>query len=466
MPFILGANSLTGGYTVDNSLRFNSASSDYLNRTFGSAGNRKTWTWSGWVKRATLGTWQQLFTGGVDGNTRTYIAFEGSNSDKLKINSISGGSIQFYIDSTQVFRDTSAWYHIVVAVDTTQATQSNRVKAYVNGSLIDITLTNGSLTQNIDTSVNNSVLHRVGSSVSNTTECLDGYMSDVYGIDGQALAADSFGEFDGDSGIWKPIAYEGTYGTNGFYLETKDSGALGADTSGNANNFTVNNLTAVDQTTDTPTNNFATMNPLYAWTYDMSFSDGNLSCSGTQNQWQGAIGSMGINTGKWYYEVKFTSATDVGAFYIGFGGLDDFLAGSPGFRNAVAFYNNDGGEVNVADTSNTAVTTADYGTFANGDIMGVALDYDNELITIYKNGSAIVTNFDYGATSYPSTITDGKTISPVASHYGSGSISFNFGSPPFAISSGNADGNGYGNFEYAVPSGYYSLNTKNLAEYG
>ncbi len=192
----------------------------------------------------------------------------------------------------------------------------------------------------------------------------------------------------------------------------------------------------------------------------MSFSDGNLSCSGTQNQWQGAIGSMGINTGKWYYEVKFTSATDVGAFYIGFGGLDDFLPSSPGFRNAVAFYNDDGGEVNVADTSNTAVTTADYGTFANGDIMGVALDYDNELITIYKNGSAIVTNFDYGATTYPSTIKDGKTISPVAGHYGSGSISFNFGSPSFAISSGNTDGNGFGNFEYAVPSGYFALCTK------
>jgi hypothetical protein len=208
------------------------------------------------------------------------------------------------------------------------------------------------------------------------------------------------------------------------------------------------------------------MNPLYKWTYNLTLTEGNLSCAGTQSQWQGAIGSIGISKGKWYYEVKFTSATDVGDFYIGFGGLDNFVLGSPAFRNAVAFYNFDGGEINVADTSNPTVTTADYGTFANGDIMGVALDYDNELITIYKNGSAIVTNFDYGSATYPSTLINGKTISPVVGHYGSGSVSFNFGNPSFTISSGNTDGAGFGNFEYAVPSGYYSLNTKNLANFG
>ena len=383
-----------------------------------------------------------------------------------------GGSWKELVPN-RLFRDFSSWYHFVIACDTTQSTASNRLKLYVNGEQITSFATEVYASQDYDTAINNNVVHRIGAYVNNGLT-FDGYMAEVCFIDGSQLAADSFGEFDSNSStIWKPIDVSGlTFGTNGFYLEFKQAGTsanasgLGADTSGNTHHFTVNNLTAVDQSTDTCTNNFNIMNRLYAWTYDMSFSDGNLSCSGTQNQWQGAIGSMGINTGKWYYEVKFTSATDVGAFYIGFGGLDDFLPGSPGFRNAVAFYNDDGGEVNVADTSNTAVTTADYGTFANGDIMGVALDYDNELITIYKNGSAIVTNFDYGATTYPSTIKDGKTISPVAGHYGSGSISFNFGSPPFAISSSNADARGHGNFEYAVPSGYFALCSKNLAEFG
>ena len=470
MPFILGTNSIKDtGYNVDNSLRFNDGSSDYLNRTPSSASNRKTWTFSSWFK-ISGGSSSRFFTAQTDGNN--IVDFSVETNGTLYLGIYEGGSWKELVPN-RLFRDFSSWYHFVIACDTTQSTASNRLKLYVNGEQITSFATEVYASQDYDTAINNNVVHRIGAYVNNGLT-FDGYMAEVCFIDGSQLAADSFGEFDSDSPtIWKPIDVSGlTFGTNGFYLEFKQAGTsanasgLGADTSGNTHHFTVNNLTAVDQSTDTCTNNFNIMNRLYAWTYDMSFSDGNLSCSGTQNQWQGAIGSMGINTGKWYYEVKFTSATDVGAFYIGFGGLDDFLPGSPGFRNAVAFYNDDGGEVNVADTSNTAVTTADYGTFANGDIMGVALDYDNELITIYKNGSAIVTNFDYGATTYPSTIKDGKTISPVAGHYGSGSISFNFGSPSFAISSSNADGNGFGNFEYAVPSGYFALCTKNLAEFG
>ena len=470
MPFILGTNSIKDtGYNVDNSLRFNDGSSDYLNRTPSSASNRKTWTFSSWFK-ISGGSSSRFFTAQTDGNN--IVDFSVETNGTLYLGIYEGGSWKELVPN-RLFRDFSSWYHFVIACDTTQSTASNRLKLYVNGEQITSFATEVYASQDYDTAINNNVVHRIGAYVNNGLT-FDGYMAEVCFIDGSQLAADSFGEFDSNSStIWKPIDVSGlTFGTNGFYLEFKQAGTsanasgLGADTSGNTHHFTVNNLTAVDQSTDTCTNNFNIMNRLYAWTYDMSFSDGNLSCSGTQNQWQGAIGSMGINTGKWYYEVKFTSATDVGAFYIGFGGLDDFLPGSPGFRNAVAFYNDDGGEVNVADTSNTAVTTADYGTFANGDIMGVALDYDNELITIYKNGSAIVTNFDYGATTYPSTIKDGKTISPVAGHYGSGSISFNFGSPPFAISSSNADARGHGNFEYAVPSGYFALCSKNLAEFG
>jgi hypothetical protein len=461
MPLILGANSASGGYNVANSLRFNSGSSDNLSRTPSSTTDRQKWTISFWVKRSKLSTDNIIYSQGSTSGALAYFYFASTDKFGIAFDTEASGNFR----STMVFRDVSAWYHIVVACDTTQATSTNRVKVYVNGSQITNS-TETQPTQNYNTQVNTNTISKIGVQSDSASGFVDCYLSEYYLIDGQQLTPTSFGETDEDTNIWKPIPYTGSFGTNGFYLQFKNSAALGTDSSGNGNTFTVNNLTSIDQSTDTPTNNFCTMNPLYKWTYNLTLTEGNLSCAGTQNQWQGAIGSMGISKGKWYYEVKFTSATNIGDFYIGFGGLDNFVFGSPAFRNAVAFYNFDGGEINVADTSNTTVTTANYGTFANGDIMGVALDYDNELITIYKNGSAIVTNFDYGSATYPSTLINGKTISPVVGHYGSGSVSFNFGNPPFTISSGNADADGFGNFEYAVPSGYFALCTKNLAEYG
>ena len=453
---------VTGGYNVANSLRFNSGSSDNLSRTAGTPTSQRIFTISAWIKIVKLNTSDGSYIIGQNSTNESYFRINSSNQLMFADRDATSGPSDFVLTSNALLRDLSAWYHVVVSVDTTQATDTNRGKLYINGELQTLSASIYP-PQNYDTMMN---LSGATLKIGQVFDYLDGYLSEVYLIDGQQLTPTSFGETDTTTGIWKPTAYAGTYGTNGFFLKFANSAALGTDSSGNGNNFTVNNLTSVDQSTDTPTNNFATMNPLYAWTYNLTLTEGNLSCAGTQNQWQGAIGSIGISKGKWYYEVKFTSATNVGDFYIGFGGLDNFVPGSPAFRNGVTFYNFDGGEMYVADTSNTTATTADYGTFANGDIMGVALDYDNELITIYKNGSAIVTNFDYGAATYPSTLINGKTISPVVGHYGSGSVSFNFGSPPFTISSGNTDGAGFGNFEYAVPAGYYSLNTKNLANFG
>ena len=425
-----------------NSARFNSGSSDSLTRTTSENGtSNQKFTMSLWIKKSSTDSAVRRLIELY--NTSAYYVsfrFRDDSSSRLDFYSESNGA-SVNLRTNRSFRDVSAWYHLMMVVDTTLATADDRMKMYVNGvqETSFALRTNPSLNENLN--FNNSgdgqyIARAVGTE---TDRMFNGYMSDVNFVDGQALDPTSFG-VSNSNGVWTPIPPTvSSYGTNGFRFKFENSANLGEDSSPNGNNFTVNNLTSVDQSGDYPVNNFSTMNPLYAWTYDMSFSNGNLSCSGTQNQWQGAIGSMGINTGKWYYEVKFTSATDVGAFYIGFGGLDDFLPGSPGFRNAVAFYNNDGGEIRTGSSE----TTSDY-----------------------KNGSAIVTNFDYGATTYSSTIKDGKTISPVAGHYGSGSISFNFGHPPYAISSGNADGNGYGNFEYTVPSGYYSLCTKNLAEFG
>jgi hypothetical protein len=177
--------------------------------------------------------------------------------------------------TTPVYRDVSAWYHVVVAVDTTQATSSNRVKLYVNG--VQVTSFDNEIypSLNFDTAVNNTVAHYIGDHPA-LGYYYDGYMAEVNLIDGQQLDHTDFGEFDEDSGIWKPIAYTGTYGTNGFFLEFKDSSALGDDTSGEGNDFTVNNLTSIDQTTDTPTNNFATMNPLNYTPSAITYTEGNL----------------------------------------------------------------------------------------------------------------------------------------------------------------------------------------------
>ena len=464
MPFvILPTNSASGGYNITNSLRFNSGSTDYLNKNFAStATSEYISTISFWIKRAKISSSQYVFGcyGGSPSVYSTDLVFTASDTLEFSF----GNTSAPLLETSQVFRDVSAWYHIVYAVDTTQATSSNRVKLYVNGSQVTAFGTASYPSQNaVFKAFKNNNANLIGSSW-NGGSPINMYLSEFYNIDGQALTPSSFGETDFDTGIWKPKAYTGTYGTNGFYLQFKNSASLGTDSSGNGNTFTVNNLTSIDQTTDTPTNNFCTGNPLYKYTYSPTFSEGNLSFTGTQAQWQGAIGSLGISKGKWYYEAKFTSATAIADFFVGFGGLDDFDLSNP-FRNNVSFYNSNGGEISVGDTANRFETTSNYGTFANGDIIGVALDYDNKLISVYKNGSAIATNYDYGATSYPSTLINGKTISPVVAHNGSGSISMNFGNPPYSSGS-YTDGAGYGNFSYSVPSGYYSLNTKNLANFG
>jgi len=244
MPLILGANSVSG-YTVKNSLRFNSGSSDYLNRTQGTSTNQNIATFSIWFKRSILGTTQRIFEG--------YTAITDAGNSAIEINTSDQVQIDGYTTSwripTQVFRDISAWYHLVVAYDTTQATASNRVKVYVNGAEITTFSTNNNPTQNSTFGFNNnsSVLQigrrRITASNDNF---YNGYVSETYFIDGQALTPSSFGQTDTASGIWIPKAYTGTYGNNGFYLKFANSASLGTDSSGNGNTFTVNNLTSID----------------------------------------------------------------------------------------------------------------------------------------------------------------------------------------------------------------------------
>ena len=448
MPLIIPANSAVGGgYDVDNSLRFNSGSSDYLNRTPGSAGNRKTFTISTWIKRGVLGINTSIFASGTASNNQTKCRFRDDPDGALFFDNEASGSSNMRLETSQLFRDVSAWYHIVLAVDTTQGTDTNRVKIYVNGSQVTSFSTETYPSLNLDLFVNATNEFDVGRELGGGY--FDGYMSEFVLIDGLQLDPTSFGEFDEDSGIWKPISVSGlTFGTNGFYLDFEDSAALGDDVSGNGNDFTVNNLTAIDQTTDTPTNNFATWNPLYAYG-NQTITEGNLRlATGTSGA---SVGTIAVNTGKWFWEQKCISIVD--DFRIM--GISKLVAGTSLYDTSVYYRSSAQKAINNIASS--------YGaTLANNDIVGLAVDVDAKTIIFYKNGTS------QGSIDISSVYSTGDYIIPALPQSGGATqtVDINFGNPPFTISSGNTDGNGYGNFEYAVPSGYYALNTKNLAEYG
>ena len=458
MSLIIPANTLSaGGYAVDNSCRFNSGSSDYLNKTFGTPTNEYKWTFSTWVKRSNLGA-GQIFAPRTDGNNTGVIGFNSSNA--LDIYDYRNAYNMRYI-TNRLFRDVSAWYHIVVSSDSTLSTPLTNI--YINGVQETSFSTSNAFTQNQANTFNRaSVPHYVGQA-GNGSEYFNGYMAETVFIDGQALDPTSFGEFD-DSGIWKPIDVSGlTFGTNGFYLDFENSGALGADVSGNTNNFTVNNLTAIDQTTDSPTLNFATFNSLTEFSGN-GMAEGNLKFTNSTSTYSMRHSTFALTKGKWYAEFKITQMsggfTIVGIQDTSQFNYDSFLTSSSrGYG-----YRKDGTKGN----NNSASSFGN--TFDTGDIIGVAMDLDNNKLYFSKNGtfqnSGDPTS---GATGTGSAfdIVDGYDYCIGASSNDEGTdqvIEANFGNAPYAISSGNTDGNGYGNFEYAVPSGYLSLCTANLSE--
>jgi hypothetical protein len=435
----------------------------YLSHTTSTPTNSDKATLSFWLKRSLLSSGRGVFAEDTNGTNK--FAFILGSNNTISIFQETAGTVDINLVTNRVFRDTSAWYHIVVAYDSSQGSASDRVKLYVNGSQETSFSTSTYPSSNVDFRFNKSgIAQEIGRYEGGNY--FDGYLSHVAFVDGQALAPTVFGETDSTSGIWKFKQPSGvTWGTNGFWLKFENSGALGTDSSGNSNTFTVNGNGR--QAVDTPSNVHATGNPLYVWNYNLTQSNANLSFAGSQNQWQGASTNIAISKGKWYYEAKFTSGTDIINWGVGFMGMEDYNL-TNATRNFVGFYNYDGGEIWVADASNSTATTADYGTFSNGDIIGIALDYDNTYLSVYKNGSAIVTNFDYGAVGTSSTVKGGKFIAPVFFNYGSGAASANFGNGYFgttAISSAGSNGNG-SLFEYDVPSGYYALNTKNINTYG
>jgi len=460
MPLILpgnvGSATATTGYDVANSLRFNSGSSDYLNRTPSSNGNRRTWTFSFWIKRTKLGVIQYILS--ANDASANYSTFR-FNGDQIEYYEYYSSAVQYSLKTNRLFRDVSSNYHILLAYDTTQGTASNRIKLYINGVQETSFATSSYPTQNYDSFFNStSYVNYLGTEGGSNNA--DGYMSEVCFIDGTALDPTSFGEFDSDSPtIWKPIDVSGlTFGTNGFYLDFENASSLGADVSGNSNNFTVNNLTSIDQSTDTCTNNFATMNPIAFDDAGDRLSEGNLRFDGTSSSAHSlGIGTIAVNQGKWWFEAELDAE---GGTYpqIGIRSVDvnNTLGSYVGQITGGAGYFQSGG---IAVDGSNVVDGGGVATYTSGDIINVGLDLDNNKIYWYKNGTLV----NSGGT----TITNRLYTFAVSQYSNTGHWFCNFGAGTiYSISSGNADGNGFGNFEHAPPSGYFSLCTKNLAEFG
>tara|TARA_B100000963_G_scaffold358895_1_gene384706 strand:+ start:1634 stop:3052 length:1419 start_codon:yes stop_codon:yes gene_type:complete len=468
---VVGGDGKPTGYDITNSIRFNDDNEAYLSKTFGTATNRKIWTYSFWVKRGNLGT-QQCFLGADAGSgTNNNIRFRADNA--ITFFAQGGGSDIYYLNTNQVFRDTSSWYHLVFVFNSTESTSTNRLKMYVNGSQVTSFSSTGYPSLNLEDTINSNVAHEIGRRGSANMPA-DFYMAETHFIDGQALTPTSFGETD-DNGVWIPKEYDGTYGNNGFFLEYKQTGTSanasgkGADTSGEGNHFDDNNMTVEDITTDTPTNNFATMNPLDNYYAGMTFSEGNCKVVTGSSPSTFNTSTIGVANGKWYWEVKIIDkATGSDQTSIGVqGGV------SPGTTDQMG-YNTRGIQVRSNGNTHTNGSNSTYMAAQNdNDIVMVAFDKDNDNVYFGANGQW----GDGSGNTDEANPTSAKSISVAAGEFvfaalgdmtGSDTCTYeiNFGNPSFSISSGNADANGYGNFEYAVPSGYYSLCTKNLATYG
>ena len=405
-----------------------------------------------------------FFTGDYGGASSPWFVI-GTINDRIYFSSTAGVS-DSPIVPTRVFRDTSAWYHLVFAIDTTQGTAADRVKIYVNGVQETVFTTTNYPSQNDNLEIMAAKAQGIGGYNDGTDYRFAGYLSEFVAIDGQALAPTEFGEFDADSGIWKPIDVSGlTFGTNGFYLDFKDSANLGNDASGGLD-FTETNLTAADQATDTPTNNFATFNPLNP-TYGASvISEGGTKAQGSgQNTFDNIQSTIAVTKGKWYCELEpqVDSAARNTAFGVvnldtasfsgdHYGAAGFWSAGFDDGRLAWHFYNGGG----------AGTETVNYGT-GSGDTAGtiaMALDLDNGTLKFYIRN----TQLSISASSIPAgTYAFFGDVMGTAAPY----LNFNFGGYTVnSISSAESDANGYGTFEYAPPSGYYALCTKNLAEYG
>lgn len=431
-------------YNIDRSLRFRSSAPAYLTRTPGSAGNRQKWTYSAWVKRGLLGSANQKMLCVFNGNNDNQLFEISFQNDKIYLE----GYTVYWRITTAVYRDPSAWYHIVVSVDTTQATASDRVKLYVNGVQVTAFDTTNNPVQNSDTAINQAAAHYIGIR-NGSGGAFDGYMTDVYLIDGQALTSSSFGESDTVSGVWKPKRYTGSYGTNGFKLDFSDNSAataaaIGKDSSGNGNNWTPNNISVTagatyDSMTDVPTltsataANYAVFSPIDSLA---NISNGNLKADGSSSG--DACSSISFLNGKFYAEVKVLAlGTNI---HMGFTWASkNGKSHSEVDSKRMVYHSLSGGFY----SENTGLTSPVTGlpTYGAGDTIGLALDLPAGTVSFYKNGSLAYT------TTSASIIGGQEWKLIVYTQASNDSVAVNFGQQPWA---------------YTPPSGFKALNTFNL----
>ena len=474
---IIPANTLSaGGYEVANSCRFNYGSNQFFEKVMGTPTSTKIGTFSCWVKLGNITTEQTMLGAYADSNNRHHIEFQADHN--IEIFGKASGSTNMSLITNAYYRDVSAWYNIVVAYDTSQGTASNRVKLYVNGTQVTSFATETYPNQDTVLQFNtDGSTHTVGRNKGGNYA--DGYMCEVVFIDNQQLTPTSFGEFDSDTNIWKPIDVSSLTGGNiGFYLDFEDGSNLGNDVFGGTD-FDETNITSANQTTDTCTNNFATLNPLGFGGTTPTFSQGNLNASTGSGASLYSVPTIGVSSGKWYVEGKLVTGTvDGGITYSDYGFADrsDSAGQSLYTSSARVFWLSAwDSKINYRTGGSTTagLQTGKTG-LSQGDFFQLYLDMDNELMYWGRNGS--VTNSTGISFNGKESLT-GEYFFAFGDQFTSGTYKYstNFGQGSIdgtAVSNYN-DANGYGSFKYnptvTTDEGskdFLALNTKNLAEYG
>lgn len=465
MQMLLAARGVSG-YLMDRSVRIRLSAAAYFSRTPATASGRNTWTVSGWYKRGQLGGTKTLFTAYDQIANLTYLRFENDTLDLLQFNT-SPGSVTWRLQSNALFRDPSAWYHIVAVFDSTEATAANRIKLYVNGVQITSFATATYPALNANSTWNSNVTSYFGTYTGGTSLGFDGYMADVYSVSGQALDPTSFGETNALTGVWQPIAYTGTYGTNGFYLDFEDTSsvaALGTDDSGNGNTWTVNNISLTagvtyDSMTDVPTltsataANYAVLNPLsLAGSGTGSLTNANLTLTspGTNGTGAQTAGSIAVTSSKYYFEGTFSTLTSASG-YLCFGVQDGSvvisgLSGSTRGTTNTWWISDDG---NYRANGGT-ITASGLGAFSAGQVAMIAIDASTGKGWIGKNGTWVgdpAAGTGNTFSSLPALIA--PFAQAIRNTTTSSVLNANFGQRPFA---------------YTPPTGFKALNTFNLLD--
>ena len=449
--------SISTGYDIENSLKFEPDNSETIQDAHNIAGNKRELTISFWCKITELGTQRMPLTAGA---RQARIWFDTNDQLTLQLQDAPG----YLVKTNRVFRDTSAWYHIVVAIDTTQATDSNRIKLWVNGVQETSWATTQWPPQNFEGFFNVNQSHHV----SDPGYYFAGYIADFFFIDDQVLQATDFGEYDEDSGIWIPKEYDGTFSGQSFYLKFDNASDLDERSDGLSNGVSMSlyNITAADQATDTPTNNFATFNAVLP---KADLREGATRFFNHDAGEDTNLSTIAVTSGKWYAE--FISPSNIS----GGNGRVGVSANVSGQISEDVYLGSDAWNVAVTSSTGSVGTNNSFSSylgsgFSANDLISVALDMDNKKVYFALNGT-------WGNSGNPATGTNGVALPSAYEDYewfigvtlvlNTDTFNSIFGGyTSFSISTPETDENGYGTFEYAPPSGYYALCTKNLAEYG